>query len=384
MNKNKKINQEEDVVEFQPSLDFLAHQTNANELSEEEYKLLKNELESYFGRSKSFYELPKNNENLDWERPHITRSKEELFAQLKYYDILREKEKLSERQLEEINKEIIQIKKELLTIANYEYFLKTGHEQLQIDKTDFGKYSVKFYQREDLYYDDLARKHVSIDLPLEKWWIKNNIDSLGYFDEDHELPYEFVHIKPSNNSDVKQTNEKSNGDNVLPIKQSATVFEAVEKEKQLDKILSDPEPEVKQGFWSHLFKKNKDEKSNKEANLKDKNKKEVLDTSAKKPTNGKSTPPSSPQPTSRFTPPPPPSMPINGARGFNNFPPPSPNSFANSLKQGPTPTSTFPSRPPIQPGQFPNRINNVQPNQNNNNQDALTQRKQFFDYQQQR
>ncbi len=369
MNKNNKINQEEDVVDFQPSLDFLAEQTNANELSKEEYELLKEELESYFSRSRSFYELPKNNEEIVWEKPHVTRTKEELFAQLRFYDTLREKEKLSESQLKEIDREVIQIKKELLTISNYEYFLKTGHEKLRIDKTDFGECSIKFFQRENLDCDDLAMNHISINLPLEKWWIKNNEEILEHFDEGLDLPYEFVDINCKNNSKTKP-NIDIQLNTQVSVDKPTVEFEAVEKEKQLNNIFSKPTVDSKPSFWNQIFKKKKDESDKKIKTSEDKKKMSKQKTETSNNNNSTSKPIS--QPTSRFAPPPPPPT-INNAKGFNNLPPPSPNSFVNSLNR---------NQPNVPPNftPFPTKQNtqSIQTNQSN----QVQQQKRFFDYQQ--
>ncbi len=194
----KKRNSEvESMFGIQPSdREPIVSHNNASSLTEYEYEYLKKELNSFYSRKQPYYSLPNNNSQIKWNKPQVTRSKEELYAQLKFYDVVKTKEKLTIAQLDEINREVKQIYSELLQIDGYEYFLKHGHEKLRIDKLNKWEdpRNIRFYQREmDIIYDNTINEYVNIVMPIEKWWIVE--DDLNKHKGSNDPQKQFVDIE---------------------------------------------------------------------------------------------------------------------------------------------------------------------------------------------
>ncbi len=356
------------LEELQPNERIIAEVENTSELSEYEYEYLKNELNAYYNKPlKSLYSLPRDSTSIEWDHPHVTRPKDELYAQLRFYDIIKSKEKLTINQLKQIEKEVRQIYAELLEIDGYEYFLKHGHEKLRLDKLNRWEdpKNIKFYQREnDIIYDNTINEYVSISLPIEKWWISE--DDLKKHNYDDQAHREFVNI----NAKIKESSYDV--DNyVLNNKDDENI--AVEQEKEFGigiPELPEKENRVKvetfSSRWRKKFKKSKDK-------VIESKKEEKNDNETAKPESPKTTiPPIPPTPSGSFPgvvkhPTAPVAKPLPG---MASKPPISPTPFPGIANKPQVPpkvnTNSTVQRPPLPPGSQPPPVNTT---------------KQFFDYQ---
>lgn len=112
--------------------------------------------------------------NLKWEPPQIVYPKEELYAQLKYYDDLKNKERLNERQLVQIQQKVNNIIKQINYIDNYEFFLEHNHDIMSYNPYyEIDNYKdLAWYQRsDDIKTYNGFTNHIDISVPKEKWWM---------------------------------------------------------------------------------------------------------------------------------------------------------------------------------------------------------------------
>lgn len=382
-NKNSDV---ESLFGVQPSSrQQIAMVDNASSLTEYEYEFLRRELNTFYSRKKPYYNLPKNNEEIDWPKPRVTRTKDELYAQLRFYDVVKTKERLTIKQLEEINREVKQIYSELLQIDGYEYFLKYGHEKLRIDKLNKWEdpRNIRFYQREmDIIYDNTINEYVNIILPIEKWWItEDDLKKRSDFSDPHK---QFVDIEAKqkvSSYDVEPIEVLNNDDRVNEVienddthyEQRIDTIDNNKKEQQKDK--------KEKGKYSFFKKKNKRE---------DKESKEDKVDEKQQSTSGASnqkSPPPAPQPSQQFP-----------QKQMVAFPPPSPNNVgvANNFapKSGPTPgefppptpngssvANNFGQRPMTLTGYSGAAAKAPPPPMQANAQKPQPVNKQFFDYQ---